>query len=151
MNTTGKFLVGVGVLTVLYLYGKNKIDTWKSVLPKLKAIPTKVSNIRFDGGKLKFNLDLTIYNPTTQDFNPDIVATLKRVVITEATGRTVAEIGVNKSNLYVPAQGRETLKGLSVEIPIASNLENLSTLLTLKASDFKARGVVGVLGSEYFI
>lgn len=151
MSTTGKILIVGGVLTALYLYGKSKIDTWKSVLPKLKAIPTGISGINISGGKLKFNLDLTIYNPTTQEFNPDIITTLKKVVISDNSGRTVAEIGVNKSNLYVPAGGRETLKDLAVEIPIASNFENLQTLLTLKASDFKARGVISVLGSEYSI
>ncbi len=151
MSTTTKILIAGAVLTGLYVYGKSKIDSWKSILPKLKAIPTGIANIRFEGGKLKFNLDVTIYNPTAQDFNPDLITTLKRVIITDNQGVQVFQIGVNKSNLYVPAGSRETLKGLAVEIPIASNLENLQTLLSLKASDLKARGVITVLGSEYYI
>jgi hypothetical protein len=141
-------IVGVGV----WLYS-TKIDKWKQTMAKLKALPTGIRNFDINFKRIRFNLDVTLYNPTTDNFNPDgIIAVVKRIVLKDKNTRRIATIIVNKSFINLPAKGKFELKNLLVEIPVIENLSNWQSLSSITGiKDLQIETIIGVLGKEYSI
>lgn len=141
-------IVGIGVW-----WYSTKIDKWKQTMAKLKALPTGIRNFDINFKRMRFNLDVTLYNPTTDNFNPDgIIAMVKRIVLKDKNTRRIATIIVNKSFVNVPAKGKFELKNLLVEIPVLENLSNWQTLSSITGiKDLQIETIIGVLGKEYSI
>lgn len=141
-------IVGIGVW-----WYSTKIDKWKQTMAKLKALPTGIRNFDINFKRMRFNLDVTLYNPTTDNFNPDgIIAVVKRIVLKDKNTRRIATIIVNKSFVNVPAKGKFELKNLLVEIPVLENLSNWQTLSSITGiKDLQIETIIGVLGKEYSI
>lgn len=141
-------IVGVGVW-----WYSTKIDKWKQTMAKLKALPTGIRNFDINFKRMRFNLDVTLYNPTTDSFNPDgIIAVVKRIVLKDKNTRRIATIIVNKSFINLPAKGKFELKDLLVEIPILENLSNWQSLSSITGiKDLQIETIIGVLGKEYSI
>ena len=141
-------IVGIGVW-----WYSTKIDKWKQTMAKLKALPTGIRNFDINFKRMRFNLDVTLYNPTTDNFNPDgIIAVVKRIVLKDKNTRRIATIIVNKSFVNVPAKGKFELKDLLVEIPVLENLSNWQTLSSITGiKDLQIETIIGVLGKEYSI
>lgn len=151
MTTTGKVLTATAVISIIYLFAKDKVNNWKETIKFLRMLPTSVSNIRVEDGKLKLEVGLKIINPTSQDFKPNIIATLKRVVFTDKLGNLIGQVSVNKSSIVVPAMSSVNLSKMLVELPIAWNIENLENLTSLTLADIKTKAVISVLGQEFTI
>jgi hypothetical protein len=141
-------LVGIGVL-----WYKNKINKWKETMGKLKALPTGFRNFDINFKRMRFNLDVTLFNPTKDNFSPDgVIAVVKRIVLKDKTAKRIATITVNKSFVSVPANGKFELKDLVVEIPILENLSNMESLVKIIGmKDSQIETILGVLGKEYSI
>lgn len=141
-------IVGIGVW-----WYSTKIDKWKQTMAKLKALPTGIRNFDINFKRMRFNLDVTLYNPTTDNFNPDgFIAVVKRIVLKDKNTRRIATIIVNKSFVNVPAKGKFELKNLLVEIPVLENLSNWQSLSSITGiKDLQIETIIGVLGKEYSI
>lgn len=141
-------LIGIGVL-----WYKNKVNKWKETMGKLKALPTGFRNFDINFKRMRFNLDVTLFNPTKDNFSPDgVIAVVKRIVLKDKTAKRIATITVNKSFVSVPANGKFELKDLVVEIPILENLSNMESLVKITGmKDIQIETILGVLGKEYSI
>jgi len=141
-------LLGIGVV-----WYKNKVNKWKETMGKLKALPTGFRNFDINFKRMRFNLDVTLFNPTKDNFSPDgVIAVVKRIVLKDKTAKRIATITVNKSFVSVPANGKFELKDLVVEIPILENLSNMESLVKITGmKDIQIETILGVLGKEYSI
>lgn len=154
MSIKAKHIVITGaILGIGVWWYSTKIDKWKQTMAKLKALPTGIRNFDINFKRMRFNLDVTLYNPTTDNFNPDgIIAVVKRIVLKDKNTRRIATIIVNKSFVNVPAKGKFELKDLLVEIPILENLSNWQSLSSITGiKDLQIETIIGVLGKEYSI
>lgn len=141
-------LIGIGILWYKY-----KVNKWKETMGKLKALPTGFRNFDINFKRMRFNLDVTLFNPTKDNFSPDgVIAVVKRIVLKDKTSKRIATITVNKSFVSVPANGKFELKDLVVEIPILENLSNMESLVKITGmKDIQIETILGVLGKEYSI
>ncbi len=141
-------LLGVGVL-----WYTSKLNKWKETMKKLKALPTGLRNFDINFKRMRFNLDVTLYNPTSDNFSPDgIIAVVKRIILKDKTAKRIATITVNKSFISIPAKGKFVLKDLIVEIPILENISNWQSLSKIRSvNDIQTETILGVLGKEYSI
>lgn len=150
-------VIGLGLLTAIGYFVKTKVSNWKILLPKMKAYPTGLRNLKWQlggglGGTLAFDIDITIFNPTNQNFTPDgLLAILDRVEITAFEDRTtIAEIDIKQGYLDIPANGNYVLKNKRVSVPV--NLSILDILRRIKSpDDLNATPIMKVLGTEYRI
>lgn len=148
--STGIFIVGA--FAVLGIAAKSKLDNWKLIAKQLKATPTGIGGIKVQDGKLKFNINVSIFNPTAQDFSPNLgLITLKKVIVNDKVGNYVGTITIDRSSVNIPKGSSTTIKNLPVELPIAWNLQNIQNLTQMKATDYKTQVVISVLGSEITI
>jgi len=131
----------------------SKPNKWKETMKKLKALPTGFRNFDINFKRMRFNLDVTLYNPTSDDFSPNgIITVVKRIILKDKTAKRIATITVNKSFVSVPAKGKFVLKDLIVEIPILENLSNVESLMQITGlKDIQTETIIGVLGKEYSI
>ena len=122
-------------------------------MKKLKALPTGIRNFDINFKRMRFNLDVTLYNPTSDNFSPDgIIAVVKRIILKDKTAKRIATITVNKSFISIPAKGKFVLKDLIVEVPILENISNWQSLSQIKSvKDIQTETILGVLGKEYSI
>lgn len=141
-------IVGAGVL-----WYRSKLNKWKQTMGKLKALPTGFRNFDINFKRLRFNLDVTLFNPTNDNFSPDgVIAVVKRIVLKDKTDKRIATITVNKTFVSVPAKGKFVLKDLVVEIPILENLSNMESLVKITGiKDIQTETIISVLGKEYSI
>ncbi|MBN9285585.1 MULTISPECIES: hypothetical protein [unclassified Flavobacterium] len=154
MGITAKHIVITGALLGIgVLWYSSKLNKWKETMTKLKALPTGIRNFDINFKRLRFNLDVTLYNPTSDNFNPDgVIAVVKRIVLKDKTAKRIATITVNKSFISIPAKGKFELKDLLVEIPILENLSNWQSLSQITGlKDVQTETIIGVLGKEYSI
>ena len=154
MGIRAKHIVITGaILGAGLLWYSSKVDKWKETMGKLKALPTGFRNFDINFKRMRFNLDVTLYNPTNDNFSPDgVIAVVKRIVLKDKTAKRIATITVNKSFVSVPAKGKFVLKDLLVEIPILENLSNMDNLIKITGlKDIQTETVIGVLGKEYSI
>lgn len=141
-------IVGIGVL-----WYSSKLNKWKETMKKLKALPTGIRNFDINFKRMRFNLDVTLYNPTNENFSPDgIIAVVKRIILKDKTAKRIATITINKSFISIPAKGKFVLKDLIVEIPILENISNWQSLSQIRSvNDIQTETILGVLGKEYSI
>ena len=154
MGIRAKHIVITGaVIGIGLLWYSSRLDKWQETMAKLKAFPTGIRNFDINFKRIRFHLDVTLYNPTNDNFYPDgIIAVIKRIVIKDLKTKPIATIGVNKSFVSLPAKGKFELKDLIVEIPIIENLTNLQSLSNIKSiKDIQIETIIGVLGKEYSI
>jgi hypothetical protein len=154
MGIKVKYIVITGALLAIgVLWYKNKVNKWKETMGKLKALPTGFRNFDINFKRMRFNLDVTLFNPTKDNFSPDgVIAVVKRIVLKDKTAKRIATITVNKSFVSVPANGKFELKDLVVEIPILENLSNMESLVKITGmKDIQIETILGVLGKEYSI
>jgi hypothetical protein len=154
MGIKSKHIIVVGaIIGIGVLWYSSKINRWKETMTKLKAVPTGLRNFDINFKRMRFNLDVTLYNPTNENFNPDgIIAIVKRIILKDKTAKNIATITVNKSFISLPAKGKLELKDLIVEIPILENISNWQTLSQIRGvNDIQIETILSVLGKEYSI
>lgn len=154
MSIRAKHIVITGaILGAGVLWYRSKLNKWKQTMGKLKALPTGFRNFDINFKRLRFNLDVTLFNPTNDNFSPDgVIAVVKRIVLKDKTDKRIATITVNKTFVSVPAKGKFVLKDLVVEIPILENLSNMESLVKITGiKDIQTETIISVLGKEYSI
>jgi hypothetical protein len=154
MGIRAKHIVITGAVIALgAIWYKTKLDKWKQTMKKLTALPTGIRNFDINFKRMRFSLDVTLYNPTSDNFSPDgIIAVVKRIVLKDKSAKRIATITVNKSFISIPAKGKYVLKDLIVEIPILDNISNWQSLSQITSvKDIQTEAVIGVLGKEYSI
>lgn len=143
-----KIVIGLSAIIGVGLLIKSKVNNWREIMPQLKALPTDFKNLDINWERIAFNIDITIFNPTKDAFNPDgIIAQLDRLEIATKS-KKIATLIVKKSHISIPAEGNFLLKDLRVEVPIAqiANIKNIRSY-----DDIEITAVMNVLGEEYFI
>ena len=145
--------IGTLIAGTAYVLFQKKYNNWKSTITKLRALPTGFRNLKVESSIIKFNIDVTIVNPTNEDFKPDgVIAVLQKVNIKDSQGNVIASVNVNRSYIIIPAQSKIVMKDLPVEVPIIKNLLNWKNLIAIKSiNDIKLESVITVLGKEYLI
>lgn len=154
MGIRAKHIVITGaILGIGALWYTSKLNKWKETMKKLKALPTGIRNFDINFKRMRFNLDVTLYNPTSDNFSPDgIIAVVKRIILKDKTAKKIATITVNKSFISIPAKGKFVLKDLIVEVPILENISNWQNLSQIRSvKDIQTETILGVLGKEYSI
>ncbi|NHM07618.1 hypothetical protein G4D82_10325 [Flavobacterium sp. CYK-4] len=150
---TKHIIVGGAILGIGAIWYSSKLNKWKETMTKLKAIPTGLRNFDINFKRMRFNLDVTLYNPTSDNFSPDgIIAIVKRIILKDKTEKRIATITVNKSFISIPAKGKFVLKDLIVEIPVLENISNWQNLSKIRSvNDIQIETILSVLGKEYSI
>lgn len=155
MGIKAKHIVITGaILGIGALWYSSKLNKWNETMKKLKALPTGIRNFDINFKRMRFNLDVTLYNPTSDNFSPDGggVAVVKRIVLKDKTAKRIGTITINKSFVSIPAKGKYVLKDLLVEIPVLENISNWQSLSQITSlRDIKTEAIIGVLGKEYSI
>jgi hypothetical protein len=146
-------IISGAILGIGALWYNIKINRWKETMTKLKAVPTGLRNFDINFKRMRFNLDVTMHNPTNESFNPDgIIAVVKRIVLKDKLAKKFATITVNRSFISIPAKGKFVLKDLIVEIPILENISNWQNLSEIKSiNDIQIETILSVMGKEYSI
>lgn len=146
-------VIGLGALSLGCIYAINRVQKLTDIMVKLIPIPSGFRNFIFKNWVLYFNLDVTIHNPTNENFNPNgIIVTVKRIEIKDLAGKLIAKININKNSITIPPKGKYTLKNLAVEVDTYANALNVASLMKIKSiDDIKTDVVIGVLGTEYVI
>lgn len=146
-------VIGLLAVSTGCIYVSERVKNLKEIMVKLIPVPSNFRNLSIKHWILYFNFDLTLHNPTTEDFNPNgIIVTVKRVEVKTADGKLIAKVNVNKTSINVPAKGKYMLKDLAVEVDIYSNAMNALSLAKIKGiEDIKVDIVCGILGTEYVI
>lgn len=146
-------IISGAILGIGALWYNIKINRWKETMTKLKAVPSGLRNFDINFKRMRFNLDVTMYNPTNESFNPDgIIAVVKRIVLKDKLAKKFATITVNRSFISIPAKGKFVLKDLIVEIPILENISNWQNLSEIKSiNDIQIETILSVMGKEYTI
>lgn len=150
---TKHIIIGGAILGIGAIWYSSKLNKWKETMTKLKAIPTRLRNFDINFKRMRFNLDVTLYNPTSDNFSPDgIIAIVKRIILKDKTEKRIATITVNKSFISIPAKGKFVLKDLIVEIPVLENISNWQNLSKIRSvNDIQIETILSVLGKEYSI
>jgi hypothetical protein len=153
MGLVKNVVIGLTVVGAGCIYVNQRVKTLNKIMLKLIPIPSGLRNWSFKNWVLYFNLDVTIHNPTTEDFNPNgIIVTLKRLEIKDLTGKLIAKVNINKNSVNIPAKGKYVLKDLAVEIDTYANILNAPSLMKIKSlADIKTDIVIGILGVEHII
>ena len=154
MGIRAKHIVITGaILGAGVLWYRSKLDKWKQTMGQLKALPTGFRNFDINFKRMRFSLDVTLFNPTNDNFSPNgVIAIVKRIVLKDKTDKRIATITVNKTFVSVPAKGKFLLKDLLVEIPILENLSNMDSLVKITGlKDIQTETIISVLGKEYSI
>lgn len=146
-------VIGLSVLGLAGFWVKNRIKKLSEIVVKLIPIPSGFRNFSFKHWVLFFNMDVTINNPTNEDFNPNgIIVTIKRLEIKDIEGKLIAKVNINKNSINIPAKGKYVLKDLAVEIDTYTNILNAANLAKIKSlDDIKVDIVISILGKEYLI
>lgn len=153
MGLVRNLLIGGSVLGIGYFLVKSKLDKWQEIMMKLIPVPTAIRQIGAVGGKFSFKIDIKLFNPTNEDFNPNgVIVTLKRIEVKTASGLKIGTVTINKNSLTIPAKKSFVLQNVLVEVPIYDALVNLPTFLKIKSiADVKMDIILGSLGQEYVI
>ena len=143
-----QIVIGLAFIGGISLLVKNKVDNWRKILPQLQAFPTDFNRLKFENKSISFFIDVTIFNPTREFFNPNgVIAQLDRLLIM-VKGQEIARVAVKKSDIQIPAEGKYTLKNLKVEVPYRS----LGLAVNVRGmDDIDINAVINVLGEEYTI
>jgi hypothetical protein len=146
-------VIGLSVLGLGVIYVNERVKKLSEIMVKLIPIPSGLRNWSFKNLVLYFNFDLTIHNPTNEDFNPNgIIVTVKRVEIKDNTGNLIAKVNINKNSVNIPAGGKYILKDLALEIDAYSNVLNAVNLVKIRSlKDIKTDIVISILGVEHII
>lgn len=146
-------VIGLSVLGLGVIYVNERVKKLSEIMVKLIPIPSGFRNFSIKHFVLYFNFDVTIHNPTNQDFNPKgIIVTVKRIEIKDNTGNLIAKVNINKNSINIPAGGKYILKDLALEIDAYSNVLNAANLLKIRSlADVKTDVVVSILGVEHII
>lgn len=146
-------VIGLSVLGFGVFYVKERVKKLGEIAVKLIPIPSNFRNLSFKHWVLYFNFDLTIHNPTLEDFNPNgVIVTVKRVEIKDNLGKLIAKVSINKNSINIPAKGKYVLKDLALEIDTYANVLNLPGLIKIKSlDDIKTDVVISILGTEHII
>lgn len=149
---TKHIIIGGAILGIGAIWYSSRLNKWKETMTKLKAIPTGLRNFDINFKRMRFNLDVTLYNPTSDNFSPDGIIAIKRIILKDKTEKRIATITVNKSFISIPAKGKFVLKDLIVEIPVLENISNWQNLSKIRSvNDIQIETILSVLGKEYSI
>jgi hypothetical protein len=141
-------VLGLTAIATIGLLLKKKVADWRNVMTQLKAFPTEFRKFNANFKSISFEIDVTIFNPSNESFNPDgILAQLDRLEV-DVKGQKIATVMVKRNGLQIPANGKFILRNLKVEVPvtnimIAKNVRHYD--------DINVTAVINVLGEEFKI
>lgn len=143
-----QIVIGLTVLAGISYFVKEKVNNWRKILPQLQAFPTEFNRFKLENQSISFFIDVTIFNPTKEIFNPDgIIAQLDRLIIL-IKGQEIGTVIVKRNNIQIPAEGKFILTNLKVDVPY-KNLFLATKIRTY--DDIDCNAVINILGTEYTI
>jgi hypothetical protein len=154
-----KVVIGVGILAVVgYFFLDYKVRKIIDRFQYVKIYPTSIKNfnVKWNDGQpfISFNLDITLFNPTTEVFSAKIVAVkLKRIIFYDKDNVQIGTATVNADAITIPASGSTTI----YNIPIQLQLQTVATAIAsaiqkdFSLKDIRIETIVSVLGTEYKI
>lgn len=153
INTGQKVAIGISVLALLAAYGKKKYDDYTSVINALTFKISDISKVNIKGLSLFFDIAVTFYNPTDKDFyvNGLGLISVKKVKVFRK-GVFMGEANSDVTQMEIPAYGKTTLSGITIETKYLTFLAELSNLASLtEVKDYTLEIVVEALGQTYLI
>lgn len=146
-------VIGLGLIGLGCLYVNDRVKKLTEIMAKLIPIPTGFRNWSFKNWVLYFNMDVEVYNPTDESFNPNgVIVTVKRIEVKTVERKLIAKIEINKNSVIIPAKGKYTFKDLAVAVSSYDVLANAESLIKIKSiDDIKIDVVISVLGTEHVI
>lgn len=153
INTGQKVAIGISVLALLAAYGKKKYDDYTSVINALTFKISDISKVNIKGLSLFFDIAVTFYNPTDKDFyvNGLGLISVKKVKVFRK-GVFMGEANSDVTQMEIPAYGKTTLSGITIETKYLTFLAELSNLASLtEVKDYTLEIVVEALGQTYVI
>lgn len=123
-----KAVLGVAALAVggsIYL-GKNKYDSYRSVLENMEINLKKVTGLKISGDNVFFNVDIELVNPTDISVNvPGNKLVVKNLHFFSPKGVKLGIASPNISNISLPANGSRMI----TNIPVALSLKTIGSSL----------------------
>ncbi len=153
MTTLKKILLFSGLaLGGLALYGYNKAMNLKSIFDKMTISPDGFSGLDVSLERIKFNLDVKITNPTSEDFivSGSAFADLKKLFI-YYKGKYIATADVDLNQVSIPHNNSIVFHNIPVVVSSGTVLDNISSLIDFSMNDITITGQINFLGSQYLI
>ncbi|WP_299431593.1 hypothetical protein [uncultured Aquimarina sp.] len=148
-------LVVAGIGFATYYFGSKKVTEIKGVVDKLKLNVNGIRDLKISSGGLKFNIDLNIQNPTSQnlDLNTAQVVTLSKLKFFAKNGDFLGESFPNLTNIQIPANGSVNIPNLETFVKVSNfgNLLNNVLQLFSNPSNLKVSAELSALGQTYTI
>ena len=141
----------VGVAGLAYA-GYRKIQKLKAVFSAMNVYPSGLRNVKIGLSHFTFNLDLTIENPTKEDFSIDAgsFASVKRA-IAYRNGHFLGMATLAINMVHIPALNTLELKNIPFEVSPENVLKNVITIESFSLEQLSFVVVVEILGKEYYI
>ena len=153
LKTGHKVAIGIGFLTLIAAYGKKKYDDYSEVLNKLTFKIGSISNVNIKSLSLFFDISVVFYNPTEFDFyvNGLGLISVKKVKVFRK-GIFVGEANSDVTKMEIPAYGKTTLSGITIETKYLTFLTELSNLASLtEVKDYTLEIVIEAFGKTYVV
>lgn len=125
-------IIGIGSLFV-WAYGKSQemLSEYMGAIKQFTYKITGINNVRLSQGKVKFNLDFELTNPSQKNFNLSLGNSIQLTEI-RFFNKQGAYLGVAKPNvsaISLPAQSKTQIKDVPSELPI-SEITNIYSLVS---------------------
>lgn len=133
---TKHIIIGGVVLASLSLmsFASAKTSQAKELFEKIIFWVSNIKRVRIEDSKIKFDIDITLENPTAQDFTASSAGTIKAKVYRVYYGNNPKPLVVGSLNNFygfqIMAGSRFTFSDIPVEIPVMNAGNQLVDILT---------------------
>lgn len=132
MNIKSILAVAAVAVGSSIFFGKNKYDQYSQVLNNLQFKLKNLKNISFNGGKVVFDVDIELINPTPVAIDiPGEKLVVKKLHFYTNTGKPLGIALPNLSNIEMPANGSRTITNIPVKLSLAEIGNSFSEILNI--------------------
>lgn len=126
-------IIGGVAIAVLATLASKKIGNISEAVKGLKVKITSLKNVRFSGGNIVFDLDISITNNTLQDLNVNTFGAilLKEITFSNSVGEVIGSSYPNLTNINIPSGQTVIYKGLETQLPLGNIGLALNTALNV--------------------
>lgn len=152
MKTGTKVLIGLGVaVSIGGIIAYNKFKKLIGTFSKIEIEPINLRNVKIQSGIINFNVDISLSNPTSENFAiKTSIAKLEKVNFFYK-GNYIATANAVFNEISIPANNKLIIKNIPVSAPVVSVLQNIFNFLDFKEEHLSAKAFVNVAGKQFII